>query len=132
MAVITTLYAPGGVGFIFGGGGGGALLDPPPQLVARRRRAKSGRIACTLRLRMLTGIISTAPKAKAKLHAATNQRLGSWSRVWKTPAVVPGTPATTVRVAVPEPVTVGDAGFTLHVKRLDEGAQASDTGTPIP
>jgi len=118
------------VGFVFGGGG--ALLDPPPQLVATKRRTKNRKKACILRLRLATGTIRNAPKAKAKLHAAAIVRAGLWSRVGNTLAVVPGTLATTVRVAVPAPVTVGDAGFTLHVKRLDEGVQASDTGTPIP
>lgn len=113
-------------------GGGGALPDPPPQPVAKKTRAKNRKMACTLRLRMPTGTVRTAPKAKAKPHAEANQRLGLWSRAWNTLAVVAGTLATTVKVAVPEPVTVGDAGFTLHVKRPDEGAQASDTGTPIP
>jgi hypothetical protein len=130
VAVTRTLYAPGGVGFAFGGGG--ALLDPPPQPVARKRRAKNRKMACILRLRVPAGTSRTAPKAKAKPHAEANQGPGLWSRAGNTLAVVPGTLATTVKVAVPDPVTVGDAGFTLQVKRLDEGAQASDTGTPIP
>ena len=70
VAVTRTLYAPGGVGFVFGGGG--ALLDPPPQLVATKRRVKKRKMACALGLRLPIETITTAPKAKAKLHAAAN------------------------------------------------------------
>jgi hypothetical protein len=88
-------------------------------------------IACTLHLRREQGKMSTAPRTKVKLHVAANQRLEFWPRRGVSFAVA-GTDAATVRTAVPEPLTVGDVGFMLQVKRVEEGAQASETGTPIP